>query len=165
MKEWLRRYNRKYKHNLKKEDILEWDLSKSALPECGNKIYEFIENPKLYDKVEPIPYALEGINALRNLGFEIIYATYSTIGVSGRKIFWLKDHGFWNEKDHYAEIKDKFLLSASVIIDDNPVNVQKFQGYLPILFSAPWNKNFVWKYRINSWKEIIDKIEEYKSIL
>jgi 5'-nucleotidase len=160
---WLKKYNRKYKDNLKVEQILDWNIDRFVKGECGSKIYEFIENPKIYNKIKPMPYALEGIDAFRELGFEIIYCTHSTVGAAGRKFIWLKDNGFWKEGDHYVETKSKHIIRADVLIDDNFSHIEKFQGRMPLLFDMPWNRQYNIPNRMSGWKEIIGTINFYKA--
>lgn len=161
---WVRRYNKKYHDNLKVKNITDWNIAKFTKAECGDKIYEFIESPHLYNYIKPLPYALEGVNEIRDLGFEIVYATHSTVGAAGRKYLWLKQHGFWNEKDHYVETKSKHILNGNLMIDDNYSNIEKFiantSGF-GLLMTRPWNKKYAYSSRVNGWKDILDSIGEY----
>ena len=61
---WLNRYNRDYNDNMTNENILSWDTHKYVKPECGKKIYEYIEDPSLYDEVLPICGSLWAMDAL-----------------------------------------------------------------------------------------------------
>ena len=42
IKVWIRRYNQKYKDKLKIKQIKDWNLVQYTVPECGDKIYEFL---------------------------------------------------------------------------------------------------------------------------
>ncbi len=158
---WLRRYNRKYKDNLKKESLTDWNLALFTKPECGNRIFEFIESPNLYNYIKPMPLALDGISALRNLGFEIVYNTYSTNGAAGSKFRWLQKHGFWKKEDHYIETKSKFLIKGDLMIDDGWHNIEKFAGF-SLLIDQPWNRKFNHPNRMYDWKDIIENINKYR---
>lgn len=159
--EWLKRYRRKYKHKLFPKDITDWNTHQFVVPECGTKIYDFVKTPKIYDKVKPIPYALEGVQSLRDLGFTIIYTTACFEGQAGRKYSWLKEHGFWNEKDHYVETNSKHLIKGDLLIDDRYENVINSNCY-SILLSQYWNLKYHFANRMNDWREIIIEIERYK---
>lgn len=159
---WIGIFNNKYNQNLKMDNITEWDISCFINNKYKNKLYKIIENPKIYDDIKPYPYALETIRLLRELNFEIIYCTDSTIGVSGRKKRWLVENNFWEQKDHYVETKSKFLIMSDMIIDDNPKHILESNSELKVLYNQPWNRNYNWNSRINNWKELIDLINEYK---
>lgn len=156
-KAWLGRYNKDYNDNLTDENILSWDTHLYVKPECGKKIYQYLEDPTLYDEVEVIPYALEAINEMKKSS-RIIYVTNSTVGASGAKYNWLVKHGFLTTQDDYVECKDKSLILATVLIDDNIENLKKFEQFsyqTGILYTQPWNKTFDWHHRIKDWKDFL----------
>jgi len=159
---WLAIYNLKYNDVLIKDQITDWDLTKFIKQNHSKRFYKIIESPKLYEHVQPIKYALDGVNTLRDIGFEIIYATHSTNGGSGSKYKWLQKHNFWNEKDHYVETKDKFLIRGDLMIDDGWHNIDRFDGFT-ILFDEPWNRNRYHKNRMFGWTDILLQIEKYKT--
>lgn len=157
---WLNRYNKDFDDNLTNENILDWHTSQYVKPECGNKIYDYLEDPTLYDEVEPIPFALGGVSFLRNAGFRVVFATTSVNGASGRKYRWLVDHNFLpvelSLKD-YIEIGDKGLLDPggfeNILIDDGIHNLKAFKGF-GILFSRPHNIKEVWHPVLFGWENI-----------
>lgn len=150
---WLSRYNRDYNDTMTKEDWTDWDVHKLVKPECGIKIYEYIEDPTIYDEVPPIEGALDGINWFRQAYFRVIYVTNSTLGASGAKYNWLQKYNFIDRLDDYIECKDKFLIRADFIVDDMPKNCWDFSGKA-ILYNQPWNVNENWPgFRLTSWKE------------
>lgn len=143
LSEWLYRYNKDYDDDLLPRDITEWGIEKFVKPACGKKIFEYIENPNIYDDVKPIPLALEGIYTIREK-FRVVFATTSTAGAMGRKYKWLQDWGFldlgWKSTRDYIEIGDKSLLNENhILIDDNIENLERFSGY-GFLFDAPYNR-------------------------
>lgn len=157
---WINRYNRKYNDNLIKENITDWNIANFVKPECGEKIYDFIKTPSIYKRVNPIPLSKEGVSELRQY-FDIIFTTSTPHPIQGIKYLWLKEHEFWNEKDHYVETSSKFLIKGSLIIDDNWENILKFSGF-GLLFDQPWNKKFKHPNRIHGWEEILDNINKFK---
>jgi 5'(3')-deoxyribonucleotidase len=157
---WIRKYNKKYKDHLKVKNIQEWDLAQYTVPECGIKIYDILEQGNLYKFTKPIPLALDGINALRSLDFEIAYITAGSPKASVNKYRWLKDHNFWNIKDHYVQTHSKHLIKGDLMIDDNYNNIINFSGK-GLLFNQPWNLKYTYGNRINGWKPIIDDIHKY----
>lgn len=135
--EWLGRYNNDYGDNLKSFDIKAWDTSKYVKPECGKKIYRYLEDPTLYDNVLPIPHALEEIASIR-MEHDVYFVTSCVEGMMGRKYRWLNDHGFAVSIKNYIEASNKGMICGDILVDDYPVNLQKFHGK-GILFSQPWN--------------------------
>jgi 5'(3')-deoxyribonucleotidase len=165
-KKWFEKYNADYNDHLKPEDIDGWGLDKQVKPECGVKIYDYLEDPALYDDIEPIKDALMGVKDLRSMGHRVAFATSSPNGSAGAKLRWLLKHGFLDKEKmlgtthpDYAEIHDKGLIYGDILIDDGPHNVQNFKG-LGILFNQPHNRNFSWPIRTNSWMQIVNIIEE-----
>ena len=156
---WLKSYNNKYKDNLKPKDIVDWNVHIFTKPECGEKIYDFIKNPKLYNRVKPIPGALEAITALRDMGLRIVFVTHFEPGFSYAKFDWLKRYGFMTDDNDYVETRDKNLIKGSCLIDDNIDNVTQFSE-LGILYSTFQNKKYNYKYRLNSWSDIVKIIED-----
>jgi 5'-nucleotidase len=107
----LARYNKEYGDNLTKNQILEWDISKFVKPECGKDIFKYFELKDLYDEVYPIEGALETINLIKSVDeIRVVYITTATIGSAGRKLQWLFDHKFCNNKKDYVETADKSLV-------------------------------------------------------
>ena len=164
LKAWLKVYRRKWKHKLYEKDIIDWNTHLFVLPECGKKVYDIVKNPKIYDKVEPVPYALEGVQALRDLGFIIVYTTACFEGQAGRKYKWLQEHGFWNEKDHYVETNSKHLIIGDLLIDDAYHNVIDSNCY-SLLLTQPYNIKYDFPNRMKDWTEITNIIEEYRRTL
>jgi len=162
---WLRRYRNKYKHKLYPKDIKDWNLVQYTVPECGTKIYDFLKSKTLYNYVKPLPRALEGVNILRNLGFEIVYITGGQPEDSVYKFKWLKNNNFWKDKDHYIQTHSKFLVRGDLFIDDNYNNIISHKTTYNLLFNAPWNLKYEYKNRVSGWEEIIDTIDEYKESL
>ena len=156
-KSWYARYNEDYNDNLQAEDVTEWGVHKFVKPECGNRIYEYLKDPSLYDDVLPYVGALETIKELKRLGYRVVYATSSPIESSGRKFFWLKQYGFIREQKDYIEVSDKSLVRADILIDDYQGNLDGFEGK-KILFAQPWNMserdnpNYLYA---GTWKEVL----------
>lgn len=139
--EWLRRYNEKYNDQLTVRDITDWNIHKFALPECGTSMYDFIEDPSIYDDVEPLMGSLGFVNALYgHPSIRTVYVTSSTVGTMGRKYKWLKDNGFPVTPKGYIETADKSLIRGDVLVDDYQENLKTFTGN-KILFDSYWNRS------------------------
>lgn len=127
--EWLRRYNLKYHDYLYPENLDGWAMEPQVKPECGEKIFELI-TPEIYEQVLPIPGALFGINQLRTLGRVV----FVTSGNGDAKLKWLQEWKFLkpgrvNGHDpDFVSAKDKSLIKADYLLDDNVDNVEMFPG-------------------------------------
>lgn len=152
---WLCGYNIDWKDNLTPSQILEWDIHKFVKPECGMKIYDYLEDPKIYDKVLPVRGALEGIRALREMGYKILFVTHSTKGHAGRKYVLLKDFGMILDDSEYMEAEDKSHAPCDYLLDDYTYNVSSFKSGTGVLFTAPYNKMSIHAPRVNDWSDAI----------
>lgn len=163
LSEWLRLYNIDYDDTLQAENVMDWDVSKFVRPECGDNIFTYLWNDDLYQGVQPIDGALEGIMALRDLGYRVVFATSCNLKMAGQKLQWLDDYGFLNMdkqgicKD-YIEISDKHLLLGNTLIDDYHHNLNGFKGRR-ILFDASHNQDIShndFKFsRAANWDEVV----------
>jgi 5'(3')-deoxyribonucleotidase len=152
--EWIiNRYNNDWNDSLKYEDIKDWGVHQFVKPECGLKIYDYLQDPSLYDNVLPISGAINGVFYLKTLGYRVIFVTHSTLGHAGRKFKWLLQHGFIEAEDDYCEAKDKSLILANYMIDDYIANVNSFKGQA-ILFTQPYNKRFLFTPRCDEWASV-----------
>lgn len=164
---WCELYNSDYDDDLTPEKIHCWDMTRCVKPECGEKIFKYLEIPTLYNMVQPIPGALEGVNRLRSMGYRVVFTTATGIHQSGKKLEWLEKHGFLElthggSKD-YIEARDKSLIRGSLMIDDGLHNLKGFEG-IRILFAQPHNFNEFFSLsstdiiRTNDWSNLFENI-------
>lgn len=152
---WLfDKYNVDYRDNLFPKDITNWNIHEFVKPECGMKIYDYIEDPSIYDNVLPIKDTLSVITHLRIMGYKIIFVTNAARGTEGRKFKWLNDYSIFSEGDGYIETEDKSNIPADYLIDDYPKNISSFRNGVGVLFSAPYNLMSLHTPRCNGWKEV-----------
>lgn len=153
---WLAAYNRDYHDSLTPEQLKDWGIVEFVKPECGAKIFYYLDNPSFYDRVEAIEGAREYINALRMDGHRIIFVTSSPPSTYGRKFQWLVDKGFIEHDvdglESYFEARDKSMIRADILLDDGYHNVETFPG-VGELFNQPWNLKYDHPHRVESWRE------------
>ncbi len=156
--EWLRRYNRDWSDSLTRADITGWDIARLVKPECGERIFEYLYQPDLYDCVKPFPGALAGVEALRRGGCRAVFVTSANEAQSGPKLSWLDRHGFLTAKHRqspdYAAMHDKSLLRAHALVDDGPQNLERFAGY-KVLFSSTHNQEETRFPRAADWDDVL----------
>lgn len=162
MERLLYRYNNDYNDNLTKASFTEWDMSKVVKPECGSKIYKYFNDPTLYNGMQIIPNATDGVMSLKTLGYRVVFITHTFEGQEGVKYKILKSHGVIDSKKDYFEAEDKSLICVDYLIDDRPLNVQATRG-IGILFSQPHNAYFGWDLRFDNWNDIVKFFVEEKN--
>src|SRR5574337_1144217 len=87
---WYGRYNRDTGDNLSTDTVLDWNVHQYA--RFGKKVYEYLEDPSLYDDVLPLAGACDFVELIRRY-WHIVFATNSTVGCRGRKKEWLRKWG------------------------------------------------------------------------
>jgi len=166
---WLDHYNKDWDDNLTEDKLTEWDMTKFVKPECGENIYAYQEIPSLYDEVEPVRGALEGVGYLRDMGWDVVFVTAATKGNAGRKYDWLVEHEFTQytrTREDYVEIYNKGLLShkpGDIMIDDGFHNVKAWPG-LGILYNRPHNMKEAWPVRVYGWEDIDALLNEWDDV-
>jgi 5'(3')-deoxyribonucleotidase len=152
---WLGMYNADYHDRLTLAHITKWEMHELVKPECGRKIYKYLEDPKLYEKAPVIEGALNGVNTLRKMGHEIVFVS---AGFYFSKVEWLGKYGFlssddWRNAEDVVIASNKGLIKGDVIIDDYPKNLDRAGAFMKILFRRPWNVGS--RYQGRNWEEIV----------
>jgi len=161
---WIERYNKDYDDLLCASEVSEWDLSCVVKMECGKKIFEYLNDPYLYDNVHPITESLETVQKLRHLGHRVLFVTSTNVYQYAAKLLWLERWGFLElqygtSSRDYVPIQDKTLVRAEILVDDALHNVSTFPG-LGILYAAGHNRDAHWNPRIHSFDELFPLIDE-----
>lgn len=144
---WCAFYNQDYKDSLKPEQVLDWNMADFVKEECGFSVYKYLNDPRLYWKALPVPGALEGIQALRDMGATVLFVTSSYDGTIEPKIKWLRRFGVIPDEktdplsSEVVKIKNKHLLKLDVMIDDYIENLRPLDCE-KVLFPAPYNAQF-----------------------
>lgn len=159
MPEWLRRYNNDFSDHVTVDQITEWDMAKFVHPDCGTKIYSYLLMDDLYENVKPIDGAMETLSHLENQGHRIVFVSSGVY--SYPKFCRLEQLGFNVGKygSNYVVCHDKSLIRGDLLIDDGEHNITAFHNFDSILFDQPWNRNFSWHYRANSWADVLPILE------
>ena len=159
--EWLRRYNRDYNDSLTPDDIVSWNIQNFTKPECGNKIFNYLNDEDLYDKSPVMAGAQEGVDRLRSAGHTI---TFVTSGFFLSKVEWLVRNKFstaknWQTAFDVIITHNKSKIRGDVMIDDYWKNLVGYD--VPILFNRPWNVDYRNLLYISApdWKHVVDAVE------
>jgi 5'(3')-deoxyribonucleotidase len=152
---WLGAYNADYDDHLTLADITKWEMHEIVKPECGMKIYKYLENPQLYKRTLQIPGAFDGVNELRRLG-DVVFVT---AGFFVEKIEWLFENSFiagdWRFSKDVIMCQDKSMIQGDWLIDDCPANIRGRQG---LLFDQPWNRSVI-AFRAIGWRDVVAKMQ------
>jgi 5'-nucleotidase len=176
--EWYKRYNRDYDDNLTVDKVTDWNTHQFVKPECGKKIYDYLQQPDLYAHVPIVTGAAEGIRLLRERGHEVLFVTSCTKGMADQKAEALErfalpakptKHGLL--PDDFCVLTDKRWIDADLLIDDALHNIKDWvlRRRRAILMNYPWNQAAVdvpsmfssWIKRANTWPEILALVENF----
>lgn len=164
-KSWLEMYNKDWYDSLQVKDITRWALHEFVNPECGRKIYEYLERPDFYDSTPIMENALWGVLALRALRHRVIFVS---AGFYQSKVEWLGRNRFLNEFPYKNDFRattaldvvlcnDKTLIKGDYLIDDRLENVVQFSKVgIGILFTQPWNDQHAVPNRVSNWFDIVE---------
>lgn len=143
MPECLKRYNADWSDSLTVEDLTDWDLRKFVKPECGSSIYDYFQDPSLYENCKPVTGAVCGVNVVRSLGGRVVFLTSCLPHSFDAKWEWLKRHGLLDYKHSQPDLiaaSDKGLICGDAMVDDGLHNLHAFRSGARILFAQPWNR-------------------------
>ena len=74
---WVAYLNEKYGISVKPEDVNDWDMSKAFPMLSHEQVYNAVNDDRLWDFVEPMPGAVEGMRKLIADGHEVYVVTAS----------------------------------------------------------------------------------------
>jgi len=177
-KEWLRRYNTDFNDNLTEEDIKTWAIQEYVKPEARvlNKnglmpIFQYLQDPDLYEQTPEIPHAREGLEYIRRRGHDVVLVSSCVLNQADQKMHWVINHKMITPLRgdtllDFVAMSDKRFLKADALIDDRDKNVKEAMGFR-ILYDSPWNYDTSpedYDYRMNSWldvEDVVDRLEHF----
>jgi 5'-nucleotidase len=149
---WLEAYNKVYNDKLTINDIHSWDMTMYVKPECGKKIYGFL-NESLLETLTPLPDSIQVTKKLSEKhDLYIVTAThYKNVEV---KVEWIKKYFPHINPSKIIICEDKNLINVDLLIDDAPHNILNFPKRTIVLDYA-WNRSLPSNYpRAKNWNEI-----------
>ncbi|TCP55376.1 5'(3')-deoxyribonucleotidase [Tumebacillus sp. BK434] len=153
MSEWFRRYNEQHGDDLTVERVGCWQTEKYVKPECGMKIYEYLDAPGLFRGLKPLPHALEVLERLAKL-YDILIVTSSRTFAYTEKEQWVEEHLPFIGKGNLIFSHKKNMICGDLLFDDAPHNLEAFQatGRTSIAMDYPYNRS-VDVPRVSGWLE------------
>jgi 5'(3')-deoxyribonucleotidase len=157
--QWFKRYNAEWSDDLTYEEITDWEVHSFVKESCGKSIYKYLDDPTLYDEVQPYPGSIEGVEKLRNYGFRVVFLSS---GVHPGKIKFLRKFDFIGKGDSdFVIAHDKSLIKGFILIDDGWHNIQAFNGP-GILLDAPHNRKVDYNFRAMDWDHVVKLVGTFE---
>lgn len=160
---WLALYNADYGDSLTPEQITAWDVSLFVKPECGKRIFSYLDSPDLYNNVLPVRGAANGIVVLREMGHRVVFLSACTgAEMVKAKVQWLNEFGFTTGmNDTILTGTDKpslkALIRGDLLIEDYEQNLNEFNGR-GLLLDCAYNRHDTTHHRVTSWQEIVANV-------
>jgi 5'-nucleotidase len=151
MKKWLSVYNQDYDDNLTEADVTSWDWDDFVKPECGKKIYHYLNRPGFFADLEPIDGCGEALGRLSGW-CELVVVTASPKEAAGDKMRWVQRHLPMVPKGNIVITYRKDLVRGDFMFDDAPKNL-KHHPATRIMLDYPYNRSFHDCHRVQSWRE------------
>jgi 5'(3')-deoxyribonucleotidase len=152
--EHLRRYNKAFDEDVTVEDLAGKGLWEITPQDRQQELRAFLDAEDFFEDLPLIPDAQP---VLKELGgrFEIFIATQAMVVPNslGPKYRWLQRHFSFVPPTHYVFCGDKSILRADFLIDDQPKNLERFQGQ-GLLYAAPHNVGVTGFVRMENWREV-----------
>jgi 5'-nucleotidase len=151
--EWVARYNYDYNDNLKPDDVIHWNWDGLVKPECGDKIYSYLDDPELFENLPIIDGSQQVVEELSKY-YEIFVVTapWNAENVVP-KSKWLKQHFDFIPETNYVFTRNKSIVYADWLLDDKAQNFVGFSG-TGLLFDAPHNRDVDGWIRLCNWQEV-----------
>lgn len=141
--------------------VLEWDWHQKGDPALKEFISAEMDKPNFWLTMPLIPDAKEGVAYLRSQGHQLIWCTKpreSCIGWADYRRQWIDNNfQFRSFNEPYVPTEDKWLIQASVMIDDYVPYVEKWEKHnkngIAFVFASPLNKEY--QGPRHNWKDIM----------
>lgn len=153
MSEWHQRYNEDYQDNLTVDRLKCWQSENYVKPECGKKIYNYLNEPDLFLNLKPLPHAIEVLERLHEK-YEILIVTSSPQYAFIEKDKWVTEHLPFIGRKNLIFAHKKYKVCGDLLFDDAPHNLLEFKetGRIAIAMDYPYNQDLQVP-RVKNWLE------------
>ncbi len=151
MKKWLTHYNRDYDDDLTEAEITSWEWHKLVKPECGKRIYHYLNRPGFFADLEPIEGCIPSLERLSRV-CELVVVTASPREAAGDKMRWVQKHLPMVPRGNVMITYRKDLVRGDFMFDDAPKNLRNHPA-IRIMLDYPYNRDFHDCHRVRSWQE------------
>lgn len=161
---WVGYINDMYGTNVQKDEIKEWDMCKAFPTLAPEDIYGALRKTELWQRVKPMPNAVEYLQRLINDGHNVFIVTashYESVPIKIREV--IEKYFSFIKWEDIIITQHKQLVRGDVLIDDAPHNLIG-GSYKGILFTAPHNRSFdestYGLLRADDWCEVYQYIQD-----
>lgn len=162
---WVSYLNTKHGTSVQKDDVAQWDISKSFPTLSKKQVYEPLYLDDFWLSVKPIDGAAEALQRLMADGHQVLIVTtssYETLRTKMEEVLF-KYFPFLSWDDVIITSR-KQLVNGDVLVDDGPHNLEGGQ-YLRVLMDAPHNRAYNAEsngmIRVNNWGDAYKVIDRY----
>jgi 5'-nucleotidase len=154
--EHLRRYNQAFDEDVSLEDLAGKGLWEIAPTDRQEQLRAFLDAEDFFEDLPLMPDAQPVMKELA-CRFEIFIATQAMAVPNslGPKYRWLQRHFPFVPPTHYVFCGDKSILRADYLVDDQPRNLERFEGQ-GLLYAAPHNLAVKGYVRVENWQEVAE---------
>jgi 5'(3')-deoxyribonucleotidase len=152
--EHLLRYNRDYEEQTTVADLEGKWLWEIVASDRHDALEAHLRSDDFFECLTVMPESQRVMQRLQH-NYEVFIATAAMeIPTSfAQKFRWLEKHFPFIPPSHIVYCGDKGILRADYLIDDNPRQLQRFQG-TGILYSSPHNMKVKGFKRVKDWLEV-----------
>ncbi len=152
--EHLRRYNEAFAEEVTPHDLIGKGLWEVTPAERQADLRAFLDAEDFFEDLALMPDSQQVLKELSSR-FEIFIATQAMVVPNslGPKYRWLQRHFPFIPATHYVFCGNKSILRADFLIDDQPRNLQLFEGK-GLLYTAPHNLTVTGYTRVDNWQQV-----------
>jgi 5'(3')-deoxyribonucleotidase len=159
---WTDEYNKTRHTNITKNEITTWDIGKTLpiLPDEISEIFNKVWRNRWQNVPPTEPMQSQTIKRIHRMGYRISIITKRDRSTVTHVAKWLDYHDIYCDDLVFVyDNTPKAEYPFDILIDDAPVNlIDIVSPRVGILFSQPWNRDFNWPIRVNTLKEVEEKI-------
>ncbi|TKD69799.1 5' nucleotidase, NT5C type [Pseudalkalibacillus hwajinpoensis] len=162
MSEWHKRYNEDYNDNLSIEKLQCWRSEDYVKAECGEKIYDYLDEPGLFLHLEPLPNAIDVLKRISK-HYDVLIVTSSRTYAYTEKEMWIEKHLPFIGKKNLIFSHRKEMIRGDMLFDDAPHNLIAFKetGRTAVAMNYVYNQQ-VDVPRVNNWLEFEKWLSTWK---
>jgi 5'-nucleotidase len=169
-KTWLKIYNAEFGAKLTKADVTNWGFKGVIPEEHFDAFHAIIDRPGVFRNLDLMPGAKNAMAQLHDMALDNDMEVYICTSATAQphtpmeKMLWLQDHFPWIDRKHFIACYAKYMVKASVLIDDASKNARLYRREWPnaLIYGLahPHNEDFSrYGHRMDHWEDIVDDIE------
>lgn len=151
MTDWHKRYNDEYNDDLSVNKLKCWDSEKYVKPECGSKIYDYLDEPGLFLNLKPIKDSISVLERIHKQ-YQIYICTSSRTYAFTEKEKWVDRYLSFIGKEKIIFAHNKSMIRGDLLFDDAPHHLEAFvkTNRIAVAMDYPYNRH-VNVPRVENW--------------